>query len=192
MRIIAGEFRGRRLLSPEGFETRPFTDRAKQSLFDILTPVLPGATVCDCFAGTGSLGLESLSRGAVRAVFIENSRAAVSLLARNVAALRVEQKCSIIAGDVFGWARRLEDAATSGPAPEQYDIVFVDPPYRFVTERADDMRRLAATIGRLMLSAGGLAVFRHRVENTLALPGLLPCDRRTYGKMAITLMCRAE
>ncbi|MDB5305247.1 MAG: rsmD, partial [Phycisphaerales bacterium] len=74
MRIISGEFRGRKLLPPEGDVTRPITDRVKQSLFDILTPLLPDARVYDCFAGTGSMGLESLSRGAAHATFFEADR----------------------------------------------------------------------------------------------------------------------
>src|SRR5438067_1897455 len=75
MRIIAGEFRGRSLLPPQGQQTtRPITDRAKQSLFDVLTPQLDGALVYDCFAGTGSLGLEALSRGATFATFFEADR----------------------------------------------------------------------------------------------------------------------
>ena len=71
MRIIAGEFRGRKLLPPEGDVTRPITDRVKQSLFDILAPRIDGARVYDCFAGTGSMGLECLSRGAEHATFFE-------------------------------------------------------------------------------------------------------------------------
>ena len=71
MRIIAGEFRGRRLLPPTGDNTRPITDRAKQSLFDILAPLIPNSVVYDCFAGTGSMGLECLSRGAKLTTFFE-------------------------------------------------------------------------------------------------------------------------
>src|SRR5438045_2912598 len=89
VRIIAGEFRGRQLLGPQGDATRPITDRAKQSLFDILTPIIPGANVYDLFSGTGSLGLESLSRGAKFASFFEIDRSAIARLSQNVAALQV-------------------------------------------------------------------------------------------------------
>ena len=94
MRIIAGEFRGRKLLPPQGQQTRPITDRVKQSLFDILAPSIEGAVVFDCFAGTGSLGLEALSRGASRAVFFERDRSAVRLLQENIRALGVSDRHS--------------------------------------------------------------------------------------------------
>src|SRR5436853_3369526 len=103
MRIIAGEFRGRKLLPPEGLVTRPVTDRVKQSLFDILTPLLPDARVYDCFAGTGSMGLECLSRGAASVVFFEADRSALSRLRRNISALGVEDRCEVISTDLFRW-----------------------------------------------------------------------------------------
>src|SRR3954463_10464834 len=84
MRIIAGEFRGRKLLAPEGDITRPITDRVKQSLFDILTPEIEGAKVYDLFAGTGSMGLECLSRGAKHSTFFESDRSAVTRLKKNI------------------------------------------------------------------------------------------------------------
>src|SRR5438874_2508970 len=97
MRIIAGEFRGRTILPPTGDTTRPITDRAKQSLFDILTPLLPGAVVYDCFAGTGSMGLESLSRGASRTLFFEADRSAVMLLKKNIDSLGVGDRSQVVA-----------------------------------------------------------------------------------------------
>jgi 16S rRNA (guanine966-N2)-methyltransferase len=84
MRIIAGELRGRRLLAPQGEVTRPITDRVKQSLFDILAPRISSAVVADLFSGTGSMGLESLSRGAARADFFEMDRSAVHRLQQNI------------------------------------------------------------------------------------------------------------
>src|SRR3954465_9465040 len=99
MRIIAGEFRGRRLLPPEGDVTRPITDRVKQSLFDILTPLLPDARVYDCFAGTGSMGLECLSRGAAHATFFEADRSAVQRLKKNISTMRVDDACEVVPGN---------------------------------------------------------------------------------------------
>src|SRR5205814_10597115 len=103
MRIIAGEFRGRKLLPPEGDATRPITDRVKQSLFDILTPNIEGARVYDIFAGTGSMGLESLSRGAAQATFFESDRSAIERLRKNIASLKLEDRCQMVAGDLFKW-----------------------------------------------------------------------------------------
>src|SRR3954467_11453405 len=104
MRIIAGEFRGRPLLPPQGQQTtRPITDRAKQSLFDILAPQIDGALVYDCFAGTGSMGLECLSRGAKQVTFFEADRAALARLHQNIAALKVADRARVVPGDLFRW-----------------------------------------------------------------------------------------
>src|SRR5580693_2175081 len=89
LRIIAGQLRGRRLLPPAGDATRPITDRAKQSLFDILSPMIAEARVYDCFAGTGSMGLECLSRGASSVTFFESDRSAVKRLEENISILKV-------------------------------------------------------------------------------------------------------
>jgi 16S rRNA (guanine966-N2)-methyltransferase len=95
MRIIAGLFRGRKLVGPEGLGTRPITDRVKQSLFDILTPLLADSIVYDCFAGTGSMGLESLSRGCSFATFFESGASAVSRLGRNISTIGVQDRSRI-------------------------------------------------------------------------------------------------
>src|ERR1700722_14822203 len=117
MRVIAGEFRGRKILPPQGETTRPITDRVKQSLYDILTPRLDGAIVWDLFAGTGSLGLESLSRGAQRAVFFETDRSAVARLRRNIEALGLRRDRAIVqATDVFRWFRELGKSTPESPA----------------------------------------------------------------------------
>ena len=92
MRIIAGEFKGRQLLAPVGDATRPITDRAKQSLFDILTPIITDANVYDIFAGTGSLGLESLSRGAKFSTFFEIDRSAIARLRYSGSRIRCRLK----------------------------------------------------------------------------------------------------
>src|SRR3954447_26892385 len=118
MRIIAGEFRGRKLLPPEGQVTRPVTDRVKQSLFDILTPMLPDARVYDCFAGTGSMGLECLSRGAASVVFFEADRSAVARLGQNIAPLGVEDRSQFIAQNLFRWF------AAAPPPARPADVIF--------------------------------------------------------------------
>src|SRR6266576_6207130 len=102
MRIIGGQFRSRLILGPEDDRTtRPITDRVKQSLFDIVTPLLEGAIVYDCFAGTGSMGLESLSRGAKQAFFFESDRSALGRLKKNIRSLGVEDNSTIVASDLF-------------------------------------------------------------------------------------------
>jgi 16S rRNA (guanine966-N2)-methyltransferase len=181
MRIIAGEFRGRRLLGPESDTTRPITDRVKQSLFDILAPLIPESRIYDCFSGTGSMGLECLSRGAQHATFFEADRSAGQRLRQNIETLQVANRSQVVAGDLFKWMDR------SAPA-ERADLVFLDPPYRFLRERQDDLRKLAANIVARHLRPDGIVIFRHDAQDLLELPSL-PCyDRRDYGGMTIELL----
>jgi len=187
MRIIAGEFRGRRLLSPRGTSTRPITDRVKQSLFDVLAGRPEGAMVYDLFAGTGSLGLEALSRGARHVSFFEADRSATALLRRNISALGCEARCAVVAADVFACLCR---RGRSAPA-ERADLIFLDPPYRFLVERADDLRELARSLADAYLAPGGLIVFRHDARDELELPPLALVDRREYGRMAVELLTPA-
>jgi 16S rRNA (guanine966-N2)-methyltransferase len=181
MRIIAGEFRSRKILPPAHDTTRPITDRVKQSLFDILTPWIEGARVYDCFAGTGSMGLESLSRGAAHATFFEADRSAATLLRKNIATLGVQSRSTVIDRDLFKWFE------TSVPPAARANLIFLDPPYRFLTERPDDLRRLAARLAA-HLADDGIVVFRHDAKDILDLAPLRPVDRRDYGGMVIELL----
>lgn len=123
MRVIAGEFAGRKLLAPEGTTTRPTTDKVRQALFNSLTSmgVLEGAVVADLYAGSGALGIEALSRGADRCVFVERDRSALVALRQNIAALGIDDRCTVTTSDVMAWV----------PAMRNVDIAFIDPPYAF-------------------------------------------------------------
>lgn len=181
MRIIAGEFRGRKLLPPVTESTRPVTDRVKQSVFDILSPRIEGSAVYDCFAGTGSMGLECLSRGAGQAVFFEAERSAADRLRKNIATLKVEERSRVVTADLFKWF--------AGPgAGGKADLIFLDPPYRFLRERADDLRRLADRIASCHLAPGGIVIFRHDRADRLDLPPLRVADQRDYGSMSVEFL----
>ena len=132
MRIIAGRFRRRTLLTNPGLITRPITDRVKESLFARLEPELAGARVADIFAGTGTLGLEALSRGTDHVTFIEKDRPAVELLRQNVEKLRVTEETLIWPADVFRCSFRPQHAEEFTP----FDLIFFDPPYKLVPEIA--------------------------------------------------------
>ena len=187
MRIIAGEFRGRNLLPPVGEVTRPITDRAKQSLFDVITPLIEGARVYDCFAGTGSMGLECLSRGAKFVTFFEADRPALTRLSQNIMAVRAGERSRVIPGDLFRWFERTN--TRPGTAGEiGADLVFLDPPYKFLTERPDELLQLTLHLTRAHLPAGATVVFRHDVKDKLDLPNLERYDAREYGDMAIELL----
>jgi 16S rRNA (guanine966-N2)-methyltransferase len=187
MRIIAGEFRGRQIMPPQGAVTRPITDRAKQSLFDVLAPKIEGSRVYDCFAGTGSMGLECLSRGAAHVTFFEADRSALARLAQNIAALRVAERTRTIPGDLFKWFER----ATTRPADAQItpvDLVFLDPPYRFLVDRSDEVIQLAFHLAHGHMKPDTTVIFRHDAKDALELPNLEVIDKRDYGDMAIELL----
>lgn len=189
MRIIAGEFRGRSILPPVGDATRPITDRAKQSLFDILAPRMEGALIYDLFCGTGSLGLESLSRGAKFCTFFDIDRSALARLSQNITNLQVAERARIVPGDLFKWFNRANirpEADATGGA----DIVFLDPPYRFLRTAADEILQLAFHLTSGHLRPDGIVVFRHDSTDKLPLPNLPSTDTREYGGMTIEILQR--
>jgi len=184
MRIIAGKYRGRKLLPPEGDLTRPITDRVKQSLFDILQPRIEGSRVYDCFAGTGSMGLECLSRDATSVTFFEADRSALSRLQRNIEAIDEKERATIVRGDLFQWF----DRPTAIADEARIDLVFLDPPYRFLTERPQELNHLALRMVQRHLAKDGVVIFRHQADVTLGLDGLVKVDQRDYGSMSIEFL----
>jgi 16S rRNA (guanine(966)-N(2))-methyltransferase RsmD len=180
MRIIAGAHRGRKLEPPPGDNTRPITDRAKQSLFDVLAPRILGSRIADLFCGTGSMGLECLSRGSGDVVFFEADRGALAALKRNIAAMKVDGSSHVVAGDLFRLA-----PATLGPAGT--DLMFLDPPYAYLHEHPDALRQLAVRLAP-SLAPGGWLIFRHDTADQLDLPPFQVDRTLTYGSMAIELL----
>jgi len=123
MRVISGEFGGRKLIAPDGLSTRPTTDKVRQAVFNSLGSlgVLEGATVADLYAGSGALGIEAISRGAVSCLFIERDRSALAALRENIKVLGIDGRAQVAATDVFAYA----------PAIPAVDIALIDPPYTF-------------------------------------------------------------
>lgn len=128
MRIVSGRFRSRKLLTNIGKTTRPMPDRVKETLFEHLKEVIPGKRVADVFAGTGTIGLEALSRGAKSVVFIENDRRALELLKRNVTAFGLEKETLCWGTDALRSSYRPVGMDEFLP----YDVVFFDPPFRMI------------------------------------------------------------
>lgn len=120
MRVIAGEAKGRRISGPPGTLTRPASDRLRESIFGTLGTRCVDANVLDLFAGSGALGIEALSRGAVRATFVEHDAAAIAAIRRNLEATGFAERSTIARGDVASFLRL---------AREQFDLIFCDPPY---------------------------------------------------------------
>lgn len=168
MRVIGGAAKGRRLQTPTGRATRPFTDRLRESLFSALGDRVTGARVLDLYAGTGSIGLEALSRGAESAIFIESNRAALQCLRRNVEAVGLGGR--IIAGAV---ERHIDHRS------ELFDLVFIDPPYPMSDE---DVGRVIEAVADLLTEDGIVVVHRRRGARLLTGSAMLSETwHRRYG-----------
>ncbi len=188
MRIIGGAWRGRPLRPVKGTATRPTSDRVREALFDALTARLGsdlgGGAVLDLYAGTGALGLEALSRGASRAVFIESGRDALRVIAANVSTLGAADRCVVIAADVA--APALSRAAGLGP----FALLLVDPPYRIDPARVADALQTLEQAGALEPDA--MVVYEHAATASPALPERFEKVRTyTYGETAVTLLSRS-
>lgn len=185
MRIIAGKYRRRKLLANPGDVTRPITDRVKETLFERLGKRVAGRRVADLFAGTGTLGLEALSRGAQSVVFVENDRRAFELLEQNIARLGVKEATLCLRADVFRCSFRPKGAPQFFP----YDLVFFDPPYRMAAGIRPG-RPLYRALLRLaredVTAAGALLVVRAPVQAEFECPPQWIADRPThFGGMTI-------
>ncbi len=172
MRIIAGSAKGRRLATPDG-GTRPLTGRAREALFSILADRVEGARVLDLYAGTGSFGLEALSRGAADAVFVERDRLAIAALRDNIDAVGLGGR--LVADDV---------AAYLGRGDGRFDLVFVDPPYALDRGTVDAVLGL---VGALLSGGGTVIVHRRTGGIGPASDNLRLVDRRRYGDSELWL-----
>ncbi|MDP9386272.1 MAG: 16S rRNA (guanine(966)-N(2))-methyltransferase RsmD [Actinomycetota bacterium] len=175
MRVIAGRYGGRRLQAPPGRETRPTSDRVREALFSVLGEQVAGARVLDLFAGSGALGLEALSRGAADVTFVDASPAAIRALRANLAALGAEAE--IVRGDALAALRNARADA------RQYDLVFLDPPYRLAERLAPG---LSEAVGGV-LAPGGSVVTESDRRAPLAMEPLPLRDERRYGDTLIRI-----
>jgi len=179
MRLTGGSDRGRRLKAPRGLGTRPTAAKIREAIFNILGPPPDGA-VLDLFAGTGALGLESLSRGARRVVFVERDRHALAVLRQNIKDLAADSRSQVLAADVRTGIRRLAAAATAPDAgPEsRFSWVFMDPSY--ATEASDVLGELA---DKDLLAVCAVVIVEHdrRHRPPASIGGLFLTDRREYG-----------
>ena len=174
MRIIAGSRKGARIFAPKGRDTRPTGDRVREAVFNLIGPV-DGMEVLDLYAGSGAMGLEALSRGAVHATFVESDREAAQTIVRNVEKLGLEA-ATVLREDA---ARRLASDAASG---RRYDLVLIDPPYRMLP---GVLPMLAANLPAVLAPAG-LVVVESDSHEEPELPLPLRTSRR-YGSARVTV-----
>jgi 16S rRNA (guanine(966)-N(2))-methyltransferase RsmD len=186
MRVIAGICRGMKLMAPAGVSTRPTSDRVKEALFNIIASrfSLDGVTVLDVCAGTGSLGIEALSRGAASCCFVENNRQALISLEKNVSDLRISKRSEIIAMDAV---KALPLFARRG---RKCDIVFFDPPY----DSGLYVSVPAALCSLGILDSNAHFIAECSVKNILpeSIGPLIKFDRRVYGDTALEFFSLEE
>ena len=144
MRVIAGEFRSRPLLAPKGLDTRPTSDRLRETLFNVLAPRIAGAVFLDLYAGSGAVGIEALSRGAAHVIFVEHAPPALRAIRDNLASLSILGNYSIEAHKTAAALRRLASAELKA------DIVFLDPPYGSVEEYESTLSLLGGECNSLL------------------------------------------
>ena len=179
MRIIAGKYRGRKLLEFDVDSTRPTLDRIKEPLFSILMPYMEGAKVLDLFSGTGNLGIEAISRGASFAWLNDINKKALKLISGNVRLTGCENCVKITGKD---YTKCIKQISSEG---EQFDVIFLDPPYAF----DDEQKILNLIVENNILDKKGIIVLesdkRKEVEENIL--GLNLKDKRTYGRVIIRL-----
>ena len=181
MRVITGKARGVALKTPEGMTTRPTSDRVKEALFSIINFDIPDAEVLDLFGGTGQLGIEALSRGAKRAVFVDAGDAACKLIKENLRRTKLEGQGSVVRSDYLQYLHRCR---------EKFSIVFLDPPY--AEEFLENSLKKLSEID--ILKSNGIIVCERPLgkELTWDLPGFTRSKDYKYGNTLLTLYRKDE
>lgn len=182
MRVISGSARGRKLKAPEGVTTRPTTDRIKESLFNIIAGDLYDCRFLDLFSGSGSMGIEALSRGAQKAVFVDNNKNSISVINENIRATRFEDKSLVLNLDISSAVSRL------GNMGEKFDIIFMDPPYN----RGFVESTLTYIIKADILSDDGYVIAEQSQEDKIPqIPGLEVFRVKDYKITKMTFLSKA-
>ena len=173
MRIIAGSLRSRRFEAPPGLKTRPTSDRLRETLFNVLAPRIEGAAFLDLYAGSGAVGMEALSRGAARVVFVERAAPALKVLQANLARLGIRDGAAVRAESVTAFLRR-DDCGSV------FDVVFLDPPYDAEDEYEAALGLLGAECAG-WLKSGAQVIAEHRRNDVM---------KEQYGRLARTRLLR--
>jgi 16S rRNA (guanine966-N2)-methyltransferase len=175
VRVIAGIVKGRRLKTPAGERTRPTADRVKEALFSSLMPELPGASVLDLYAGSGSLGIEALSRGAAHATFVERHQRTSRVLDENLARTEATDRATVVPSDV--------QSALGSPPGAPFDVVLIDPPYGL---DHGELTEVLAALAPHLAPGAVVTIERDRRSPTPVWPPGIRCEReRRYGDTVI-------
>lgn len=182
MRITGGEFGGRTLLVPKTDAIRPTQDRVRESLFSILQPEIGGSVFLDLFAGSGSVGLEALSRGAAHTTFVEGSRRHADVLVRNLQALRAESRAEVVVANAYRWI-----SSYVGPG---FTVAFADPPYALGEERGYAQVLATLAVRNVVREDGLFIAEMTAVQRAEETPDWELLRDRTYGKTRICIWRR--
>ena len=176
MRVVAGSARGVVLKTPDGMQTRPTSDKVKEAMFSIIQFDLPGAQVLDLFGGTGQLGIEAVSRGAKRAVFVDHREEACRLIKENLARTKLLEQCSVIRSDYLAYLKRCK---------EKFDIILLDPPYAEVF--LENSLKMITEID--ILQSGGIIIAERPLgkELSLTFEGFTRSRDYKYGNTLVTI-----
>lgn len=187
MRVVSGTAGGMPLACPRTLDVRPTMDRVRGAIFSSLAERAPGARVLDLFAGSGSVGIEALSRGAASAVFVERDRTAADFIRRNLAKTRLEECAQVVGLDVFKYLERraTEDA--------RFDLILADPPYTSTTQSIDFAARLLAPLAvDQALAEDGIFVLEKSPQHDLEIPESWEVRRqKRYGSTELLFLVRA-
>jgi len=162
MRVIAGTYRSRQLAAPRGLQTRPTSDRLRETLFNILAPRTVGCHFVDLYAGTGAVGIEAISRGAEHVWFAENAEPALASLRQNLATLKISRGFTLEDRGVGAMLQRLSKLT------QPIDVVYLDPPYEAEDEYSGTLNFFGSVRGRTILSADALVIAEHSSKAKLA------------------------
>lgn len=184
MRVISGTAKGRRLKAPPGLNTRPITDMIKEALFNVWGSKVVDARILDLFAGSGSVGIEALSRGAREVVFIDNANTAVRVIRENLDHCQFRSGFEVLCGDVFRLLQRISQQG------RQFDLVYVDPPF----VREDIFEPVMEAISQAeIVSADGIVVIRSpRKKEMPSFSSLVKYRQGNYGESSLHYYCRCE
>ncbi len=176
MRVIAGKYKGRKLETPVDYSVRPTADKVKEAMFSILMGKIRESRFLDLFAGTGSIGIEALSRGASSCVFGDSSRESIKLIKKNIELCGAGDAATVVSGDF----RKVLDAQD-----DKFDIIFLDPPYGrgFIEPSFESISKLS------LLNDEGLIIAEHRRDEELPeeLYGLKKLKERKYGRIVLSI-----
>ena len=182
MRIIGGEYRGRSIKQPPFKTVRPTKDRIREAVFNMIAEKVPGARVMDLFAGSGAYGLESLSRGAIDSIFVDNDKRCVNIINENITLLEVETQAKTFTEDVFKIVELL------GKNKERFDLIFSDPPFD-----QDMAKKTLITINQYdILNRSGLLIIEHHLREFVpeGVDDISMFRQKTYNDILISLYIR--